>query len=223
MSEDDEEDRQLQEIFAGFPDLVRHANAPSLAEFGEERCERWRQMARDATTAALDGRPFEEPWPRIREEMDRVRRGKGLTLALDIEGTLVVSAGWPWSRPGLRDFLEWARDAFERLVFFTTVPPDQARQVMEFLVSRSEAPAWVLDLEVWNPEILAVPWGEPVEQKDLARLGDPAKAFLVDDYPPYAVPSQRDRLVLIGNFDGDPKDRELARVREELERRILGD
>lgn len=221
MSEDEEEDRELESIFAGFADRVAAANAPTLAEFGPERCERWRQLARDATLAAMEGRPFEEPWPRIKEEMARVRRGRGLTLALDIEGTLVVSASWPWSRPGLKEFLEWVREAFGRVVFYTTVPEPEARQALDFLVSRGEAPAWVLDLEVWNPEKLAVPWGEPIEQKDLSRLGDPAKAFLVDDYPPYAVPAQRDRLVAIANFDGDPKDRELARVREELERRIL--
>jgi hypothetical protein len=111
-------------------------------------------------------------------------------------------------------FLEWTREAFGRVVFFTAVSPDLVRQVLDFLVSRGEAPAWVLDLEVWNP----LP--EDPDHKDLVRLGDPAWIFLVDDYEGYAVPAQRDRLVAVANFDGDPGDRELARVREELEKRL---
>lgn len=146
-----------------------------------------------------------------------------LTLALDIEGTLVVSAGWPWARPGLKEFLEWCRGTFGRVVFFTAVASDLARQALEFLVSRGEAPAWVLDLEVLNPTPLVVPWGpEPVTKKDLRVLGDLARVLLVDDHEGYVVHEQRDRWVPVALFDGDPQDRELARVREELERRIQG-
>ena len=211
-----DEDRKLQEISDDFTGRVAAEHVATVAEFGPERCERWRQMARDATTAAMEGRPYMDPWLVIRKEMARVRAGKGLTLALDIEGTLIVSAGWPWSRPGLHEFFSWARDAFGRVVFYTSVPPDQVRQALEFLVSRGEAPAWVLGLEVWNP----LP--DDPGQKDLARLGDPARIYLVDDFEGYAVPAQRNRLVTVGNFDGDPKDCELARVREVLERRLGG-
>lgn len=144
-----------------------------------------------------------------------------LTLALDLEGTLITNAVSQLPRPGLHEFLEWTRTAFGRVVLFTAVPAPKVRQILGNLVSQGEAPAWALDLGVLNPGPLTVPWGlEPVEKKDLRVLGNPARVLLVDDHEGYVVHEQRDRWVPVTEFTGDPQDQELARVREELERRI---
>lgn len=146
-------------------------------------------------------------------------------LALDLEATLIISAHWPWSRPGLREFLDWAGETFERIVIFTAVEETLFKNVADFLISRGEAPPWFGSIdhfratefpdEEWcdkSPEIMC---------KDLKQVcGDIERVVLVDDHEGYVIPSQKHRWVKICPFDGDPKDRELTRVREELTLRL---
>jgi NLI interacting factor-like phosphatase len=49
------------------------------------------------------------------------RKAKKLTIALDLEGTLIYNAVSQFSRPGLFTFLEYCHQNFNRLVIFTAV------------------------------------------------------------------------------------------------------
>ncbi len=69
-------------------------------------------------------------------------------LALDLEGTLISSAVSQFPRPGLRDFLAWALGNFERVVVFTSVRAEVAREVMATLVEYGDAPAAFADVEI---------------------------------------------------------------------------
>jgi hypothetical protein len=49
------------------------------------------------------------------------RKARKLTIALDLEGTLIYKTVSQFSRPGLFTFLEYCHQNFNRLVIFTAV------------------------------------------------------------------------------------------------------
>jgi hypothetical protein len=49
------------------------------------------------------------------------RKAKQLTIALDLEGTLISNAVSQFPRPGLFTFLEYCHQNFDRSVVFTAV------------------------------------------------------------------------------------------------------
>jgi len=132
------------------------------------------------------------------------------TLALDLEGTLISNAVSAFPRPGLYDFLAFCREAFDRLVIFTSVPETTAKRIMGILAAEGSAPAWFQDLEVFVCERHM--------QKDLGRIGQPGSVWLVDDQEAYIVPGQRNQWISVHEFmpPFTQADDELARVKSEI-------
>jgi NLI interacting factor-like phosphatase len=136
-------------------------------------------------------------------------------LALDLERTLIDDALSGRPRPGLRDFLAFCHERFERVTMFTTVEEADAREVMEALA----------DLGFVPPGLLArleyVGWSG--EYKDLRFVvgATPGEVVLVDDAAGWVRPDQRARWVAIAAWDGGP-DGELPRVRDLLEEWLSG-
>ena len=58
---------------------------------------------------------------------------KNLTIALDVEGTLISNAVSQFSRPGLFTFLEYCHQNFDRLVLFTAVNEVRFRSISRTL------------------------------------------------------------------------------------------
>lgn len=70
-------------------------------------------------------------------------------LALDLERTLIDDAHSGRARPGLREFLAYCLDRFERVTLFTSVETADAWEVLEELESNGFVPSDFLDrLEV---------------------------------------------------------------------------
>jgi hypothetical protein len=133
------------------------------------------------------------------------------TLALDLEGTLISNAVSQFPRPGLRAFLDWAGETFERVVFYSAVDEPLGREILARLVDEGDAPEWVNEAGYY----------EAVDgQKDLRRVCETGRVLLVDDYPGYAVPGQEVQLVVCQQMTMSLTDNGLAEVRAEIERRI---
>jgi len=136
-----------------------------------------------------------------------VKRG---TLALDLEGTLISNAVSAFPRPGLYDFLSFCREAFSRLVIFTSVPEATAKRILGILAAEGSAPAWFADMEVFVCERHM--------QKDLERIGQPGSVWLIDDQEAYILPGQKGQWIPVHEFmpPFTQADDELARVKSEI-------
>lgn len=108
-------------------------------------------------------------------------------LALDLEGTLISNAVSQIPRPGLREFLDYARGAFDEVVLFTTVPHHSALRILSLLAEERRAPRWFT-------EVRYVEWiGSCKDLRFVSpRLGE---SLLLDDYEPYIHPGQREYWV----------------------------
>ena len=135
------------------------------------------------------------------------------TVALDLEGTLIVNAMDARPRTGLAAFLEFCDQHFDRVAIFTTVDEPAARSIVNDLADRG-----VVSLRLLG-RLEFVDWSG--EFKDLRFIADtdPAAVVLVDDDWGWIHPDQRDQWIAIETWDGKP-DAELARVRSELDRRL---
>lgn len=136
-------------------------------------------------------------------------------LALDLERTLIDDALGGRPRPGLRDFLAFCGERFDRVAVFTTVEEADARAVLADLAARGFVPPAVfarLEYVAWTGEY-----------KDLAFVPGvpPADVRLVDDDGGWVRPDQRGRWVPVAAWDGGP-DAELARVQAVLEAWLTG-
>jgi len=131
-------------------------------------------------------------------------------LAIDVEGTIIKDSLDPLPRPGLLEFLTWASEQ-HRLVIFSTLPEKKFREIAAALVAHGAAPEWFPRLEYFRKT--------PADSfKDLTRVGDPLRVWLIDDYEGYVDPAQRKRWIRIETyFDQGDQDEELARVRRDLE------
>jgi len=92
-------------------------------------------------------------------------------------------------------------------------------QVLEVMVEDGEAPAWFQGVELFHPVEM-----EGGKFKDLAVLGQPGAAVIVDDAEGYILPSQKAWWVGVSQFtphDECESDCELEQVRQEFERRYL--
>ncbi len=141
-------------------------------------------------------------------------KGKSLsTIALDLEGTLISHASSMIPRQGLYQFMEFCRDSFSRIVFFSFVEQERGREVLQQMVNVGSMPGWVTEAEY----VTAI-GGKP-GAKDLCLLGvKPENAILVDDQPHVVPVEQRHRLIQIAEFKSPyADDRELERVRQILE------
>ena len=136
-------------------------------------------------------------------------------LALDIERTLIDDALSGRPRPGLREFLAFCHERFDRVAVFTTIEEADAREVLADLAARGFVPpALFARLEY-------VGWLG--EYKDLAFVPGvpPAEVRLVDDDGGWVRPDQRGQWVPVAPWDGGP-DAELVRVRAVLEGWLSG-
>jgi NLI interacting factor-like phosphatase len=66
---------------------------------------------------------------------------KNLTIALDLEGTLISNAVSQFPRPGLFTFLEYCHENFDRLVMFTAVNEVRFRSIARILFRAADIPA----------------------------------------------------------------------------------
>jgi hypothetical protein len=67
---------------------------------------------------------------------------KHLTIALDVEGTLISNAVSQFPRPGLFTFLEYCHQNFDRLVIFTAVNEVRFRSISRTLAEAGDVPVW---------------------------------------------------------------------------------
>ncbi|WP_243357590.1 NIF family HAD-type phosphatase [Fundidesulfovibrio terrae] len=136
-----------------------------------------------------------------------------ITLALDLEGTLISNA-LPMdctARPGLWSFLSMARRQF-RIVLYTNVFPRRARASLRRIVRQGHAPAWLARVPIFNPPC---PSGEQ-EAKDLRLVGPLGRVFIVDDSPGSIRQDQRPFWLPIKSFWGEGADNELERISNAL-------
>jgi NLI interacting factor-like phosphatase len=131
-------------------------------------------------------------------------------LALDLERTLIDEALHCRPRPGLRDFLTFCHERFERVAVFTTVEETDAREAIESLALRGYVPPGLL------ARIEYVGWCG--EYKDLCFVpnASPGEVVLADDDAGWVRPDQRAQWVPIAAWDGGA-DGELSRVQSILE------
>jgi len=137
-----------------------------------------------------------------------------ITLALDIEGTLLSQVSKKVPRPGLYQFLEFCHGQFERVVFLSFVDEERGRAVLNSMADSGHMPDWVRTAEYFQ----AI-GGRP-GAKDLRQLGvDPEQAVLVDDQPQVLPREQLHRLVQVPEFKEpfDEDDRVLKDVRSRLQ------
>jgi NLI interacting factor-like phosphatase len=134
-----------------------------------------------------------------------------LTIALDLEGTLISNAVSQFPRPGLFTFLEYCHQNFDRLVIFTAVNEVRFRSIARTLAEAGDAPAWFVDLEYIN-------WHGTY--KDLSFIPDATidRTILIDDRIEYIHPNQKDRWLEIPGYDYPytDDDRELNIMIEKL-------
>lgn len=136
------------------------------------------------------------------------------TVALDLEGTLIFHALDARPRTGLASFLEFCDRHFERVAVFTTVDESVAWEVVDDLADGGHVPSRLL------ARLEFVDWSG--EYKDLRFIAnvEPAQVLLVDDDAAWVHPDQRDQWIAVRAWNGEP-DRELSRVRSEMERRLF--
>lgn len=135
-------------------------------------------------------------------------------LALDLEATLIDDAMNANPRPGLYRFLSFCDDSFPRVSLLTTVDEESARDVLEQLADRREAPSPIVD------RIEYINWDG--EHKDLLNAKGVALSdvLFVDDDRGWVHPDQLDQWIQIEAWHGGADD-ELARVQNVLVTRLL--
>ncbi len=127
-----------------------------------------------------------------------------MTLALDLEGTLISNAVSQIPRPGLGAFLAACARMFERIVIYTSVPETRFRSIAAELVARREAPAWFARIDY-------VRWEGPYKRPGFVQGGRPGEVVLLDDQEAYVHPDDRGFWVRIAPFEYpySPDDRGL--------------
>jgi hypothetical protein len=116
-----------------------------------------------------------------------------LTIALDLEGTLISNAVSQFPRPGLFIFLEYCHQNFDRLA------------------EAQDVPAWFVDLEYIN-------WHGTYKDLSFIPEGVIDRTILIDDRIEYIHPDQKDRWLEIPGYDYPypDDDRELDIMMEKL-------
>lgn len=141
-----------------------------------------------------------------------------LTLALDLEGTLVTTAAHGAPRPGLRAFLDRVTALGLRLVLFTGVDPPAARAVLDTLArdGHLSAAAARLPIVAWDGRYKQLAW-VTADTPDPAAVVGGARLHtvrLVDDTRAVVHPDEEAAWIAIAPYDppGDATDRDLERV-----------
>jgi NLI interacting factor-like phosphatase len=143
---------------------------------------------------------------------------KQLTIALDLEGTLISNAVSQFPRPGLFTFLEYCHKNFGRLVIFTAVNEVCFRSIARTLAEAQDVLAWFVDLEYINwsgtyKDLSFIPQGT-IDSFGTLR----ERTILIDDRIEYIHPDQKDRWLEIPGYEYPypDDDLELDKVMEKL-------
>jgi NLI interacting factor-like phosphatase len=144
---------------------------------------------------------------------------KQLTIALDLEGTLISNAVSQFPRPGLFTFLEYCHQNFvsvasrfeTRLVIFTAVNEVRFRSISRTLAEAGDVPDWFVDLEYIN-------WTGTYKDLSFIPHATIDRTILIDDRIEYIHPDQKDRWLEIPGYEHPypDDDLELERVMEKL-------
>ena len=154
-------------------------------------------------------------------------------LALDLESTLITNVIHRQARPGLKDFLRFCLDSFEKVVIFTGTSEEMALSTISELNKENLIPEDFLaraDLVDWDG------W-----YKDLRYIKgyDPEEILIADDFADYILPEQKSQWIRVQPYlpegvdrwaktpahapDPADPDRELERVQALLEKRLKED
>lgn len=151
-------------------------------------------------------------------------------LALDMERTLIVSERHPRPRPGLKEFLNFCRGKFDRVVIYTGVNNDRAREILEMLARQGEVP------RAFPDQVEYIEW--PGDVKDLRHIPNarPEEVLILDDYRDYILPEQRGQWIPVNPYNppginpelpiemqDEPEHmggREFERLKREIRRRL---
>lgn len=137
-------------------------------------------------------------------------------LALDIEATIVSNVMTQIARPGLRSFLMFCLQSFDRVVLFTALSEERAREVMDGLVVTGDAPPQVKELEY-------IHWSGRTKDLRFVPNAQVEEILLLDDEASYIHPEQRAQWVPIKPFLPPyvySPDRELKKTITALEDRL---
>jgi hypothetical protein len=138
-------------------------------------------------------------------------------IALDLERTLMSDALHREPRPGLREFLTFCCNRFERVVLFTSVNRPQALAALRECADQGDAPQEFMD------RVEYVEWEGMYKDLRFVPNASPSEVLIVDDDGGWIRADQQGQWVGIAEYDpylvkGD--DHEFARVRRVLEERI---
>ena len=136
-----------------------------------------------------------------------------MMLALDLEASLIDNAISGAARPGLRTFIEYCMETFERVALLTTVEESDAREVLYALADAGHVPEAFASVEYidWQGEF-----------KDLRYVNDsnPSDILFLDDDKNWVHPEQMAQWIAIKPWLGDTDDIELSRVQKAISDRL---
>lgn len=137
-----------------------------------------------------------------------------ITLALDLEGTLISNAMSQLPRQGLYAFMEGCAQRFERVVIFSAVRPSRTRAILEQLAAHGDVPSWVGAMEI-------VSWHGAHKDLRFVDAARPEQVWLVDDLEAYVLPAQRHLWWPISPFDAPyPPDEALLMLLEGFDAKL---
>lgn len=136
-------------------------------------------------------------------------------LALDLEGTIISDAVGVFPRPGLYEFLQWCGETFERVVLFTCVSEEHAREIVRHLVAEHAAPEWFREVEY-------VAWERPYKDLKFVQGAALSEILLVDDKRIFVLPEQQEQWIPVPSYlpPFSDEDAELELLRERLRQRL---
>jgi hypothetical protein len=136
------------------------------------------------------------------------------SITFDIEGTLVTNYGERHPRPGLRGFIEFIMNNFDRIFIYTLLTAGQTREVLEDLRKIGAVPEAFVD----RYEYVDWPRGREGSIKDLRRCGVPVEHnAIVDDMDSMVPGDQLHRWVAIPDYNSpDMIDNGFVLARNEI-------
>ncbi len=136
-----------------------------------------------------------------------------MMIALDLEASLIDNAISGVARPGLRTFIEFCLEAFERVALLTTVEETDAREVLYALADAGHVPEEFTSVEY-------IDWQG--RYKDLRCVNNVTlgEILFLDDDESWIHPEQTAQWISIKPWHGDTEDTELSRVRKVISERL---
>jgi len=134
-----------------------------------------------------------------------------MTIALDLEGTLISNAVSQFPRPGLYSFLEYCQRNFARIVIYTAVPEIYFRKIAKTLIDLKQVPDWFVNLEY-------IKWHGKYKNLTFIPNIKLDRVIIIDDRAAYIKPEQKKNWISIREYSYpySQSDRELTRIVGEL-------